>query len=88
MAAMELLRCGKDLEGHGEVDKAEEMYRLALAADPEHAGWPLSQDGAEFYFSGRDAADVSPLALSAPDVGRSSGCAAASCFSLSILRPE
>ena len=43
MAALELLRCGKDLEGRGEVDKAEEMYRLALAADPEHAGWPFSQ---------------------------------------------
>ncbi|KAJ1475158.1 hypothetical protein T484DRAFT_1910213 [Baffinella frigidus] len=44
MAAMELLRCGKDLEVRGEVDKAEEMYRLALAADPEHAD-TLSQLG-------------------------------------------
>lgn len=44
MAAMELLRCGKDLEVRGEVDKAEEMYRLALAADPEHAGGPCPSE--------------------------------------------
>jgi hypothetical protein len=38
MAANELLRHGKDLESRGEAEKAEEMYRLAIAADPDHAG--------------------------------------------------